>query len=165
MDWNIKHILLRETKNKKQNTGCIFSNQTRKLKSWIWGTKKKDKNSRRVYLRTGARRGRTTSKKRRPQRRTGGFLSRYDFAYAGRYTVNQVGKITPAIIKQATGQIDKNAQDRINQVIRSGGAEVERLLPKIICRAIADVYKTPFRLLGNLGKQQFQKIKKNIKKY
>ena len=71
----------------------------------------------------------------------------------------------PAIIKQATGQIDKNAQDRINQVIRSGGAEVERLLPKIIRRAIEDVYKTPFRLLGNLGKQQFQKIKKNIKKY
>ena len=160
MDWNIKHILLWETENQKQNTTWIFCNRTRKLKSWIWG-----KNSRRVYLRTGARRGRATSKKRRQQRRTGGFLSRYDFAYAGRYTVNQVGKIAPAIIKQATGQIDKNAQDRINQVIRSGGAEVERLLPKIICRAIEDVYKTLFRLLGNLGKQQFQKIKKNIKKY
>ena len=152
-------------KIKNKTLVAFFLIKPENLKVEYEAQKKKDKNSRRVYLRTGVRRGRTTSKKRRPQRRTGGFLSRYDFAYAGRYTVNQVGKITPAIIKQATGQIDKNAQDRINQVIRSGGAEVERLLPKIICRAIEDVYKTPFRLLGNLGKQQFQKIKKNIKKY
>ena len=32
-------------------------------------------------------------------KQTGGFLSRYDFAYAGRDTVNQVGKIAPNIIK------------------------------------------------------------------
>ena len=38
------------------------------------------------------------------RRQTGGFLNMYDFAYAGRGTVNQVGKITPEIIKQATGQ-------------------------------------------------------------
>ena len=41
---------------------------------------------------------------------------------------------------------------------------MEKVLPKIIRGAIEDVYKTPFRLLGNLGKEQFQKIKKkNIK--
>ena len=44
------------------------------------------------------RRGRA---QRRPcqkyQKRTqkGGFLNRYDFAYAGRDTVNQIGKIAP----------------------------------------------------------------------
>ena len=93
---------------------------------------------------------------------TGGFLNWYDFAYAGRDTVNQVTKIAPEIIKQATGQIDRIAQDGINQVIKSGGAEVVRILPKLIRGATEDVYKTPFRLLGNLGKQQFQKFKRKI---
>ena len=49
--------------------------------------------------------------------------------------------------------MDKIAQNRINQVIKSGGAEVERILPKIIRGTMEDVYKTPFRLLGNFGKQ------------
>ena len=39
--------------------------------------------------------------------------------------MHQVGKITPGIIKQATGEIDKIAQKRINKVIRSRGAEIE----------------------------------------
>ena len=47
---------------------------------------------------TGAKTGRNTGKKRRMSRRqTGGFLNRYDFAYAGRDTVNQVGKIAPGL--------------------------------------------------------------------
>ena len=52
--------------------------------------------------------------------------------------------------------------DRIDQVLKSGGAEVEQIAPKIICGAIEEVYKTPFRLLGNLGKKRFQKIKRKI---
>ena len=52
-------------------------------------------------------------------------MNRYDFAYAGGDTVNQVGKIAPEIITQATEETDKVAQNRINQVIRSGGAEIE----------------------------------------
>ena len=67
--------------------------------------KKKGHKGRVAYLRTGKRRGNHTGKKRRRQR--GGFVNRYDFAYAGRDTVNQVGKIAPGIIKQATCQIDK----------------------------------------------------------
>ena len=50
----------------------------------------------------------------------------------------------------------------LNQTISEGGAEIERLLPKLLRRAIADVYKTPFRLLWNFGKQQFNKIKRKI---
>ena len=65
-------------------------------------------------------------------------MSRYDFAFAGRGTVNQVGKIAPGIIKEATGETDKIMQSKINQVIKSGGAEVERVLPKIIRGAIED---------------------------
>ena len=107
--------------------------------------------------------GRTTSKKRKTSlRQTGGFLNRYDFAYAGRDVVNQAGKVAPNLINQATGEINKIAQQRIDQVIRSGGAEIEWVAPKIIKGAIEEVYKTPFRLLGNLGKKQFQKIKRKL---
>ena len=90
---------------------------------------------------------------------TGEFLNRYDFAYAGRDVVNQVGKVAPKMITQAPGEINNIVQERIDQVVRSRGAEIERIAPKIIKDAIEEVYKTPFRLLGDLGKKQFQKIK------
>ena len=72
--------------------------------------------------------GKISGKKRRKQ--TGGFFSRYDFAYAGRDTVNQVGKIAPNIIKNATNNINKIAKKRIDQVIKTGGKEIERIAPK-----------------------------------
>ena len=116
-----------------------------------------------ISPKNGTKSGRSTGKKRRrSQRQTGGFLNRYDFAYAGRDTVNQVGKIAPGIINKATSDINKIAQQRIDQAIRTGGAEIERVAPKIIRGAIEEVYKTPFRLLGNLGKKQFQKIKRKL---
>ena len=116
-----------------------------------------------IYPKTGWSAGKNTSKKRKTSRRqTGGFLNRYDFAYAGRDVVNKAGKVAPKLINQATGEINKIAQQRIDQVIRSGGAEIERVAPKIIKGAIEEVYKTPFRLLGNLGKKQFQKIKRKL---
>ena len=85
-----------------------------------------------------------------------------NFAYGGRDTVNQVGKIAPDIINKPAGEINKIAQQRIDQVVRSGGAEIERVAPKIIKDEIEEVYKTPFRLLGNLGKRQLQKIKRKL---
>ena len=81
-------------------------------------------------------------------------MNRYDFVYAGRDTVNQVGKRAPKIITKATADINKIAKERIDQIVRSGGAEIERVAPKIIKGAIEEVYKTPFRLLGNFGKKQ-----------
>ena len=89
-------------------------------------------------------------------------MSRYDFAYAGRDTVNQAVKVAPEVIKKAANNIDKIMQVRINQVIKSGGTEIEDVLPKISHGAIEDVYKTPFRLLGNFRKQQFNKTEKRI---
>ena len=116
-----------------------------------------------IYPKTGRSVGKNTSKKRKTSRRqTGGFLNRHDFAYAGRDTVNQAGKVAPKPISQATGEINKFSQQRIDQAIHSGGPEIERVAPKIIKGAIEDVYKTPFRLLGNLGKKQFQKIKRKL---
>ena len=113
-----------------------------------------------IFPKNGAKIGKRTGK--RKKRQTGGFLSRYDFAYAGRDVVNQVGKVAPSIINKATSDINKIAQERIDQVIKTGGAEVERIAPKIIRGAIEEVYKTPFELLGNLGKNKFQKIKQKI---
>ena len=92
------------------------------------------------------------------------FLNRYDFAYAGIDTVYQLGKVAPGVIKSVSSEIDKIAQQRINQIIRQAGQEIERILPKILCGAIEDVYQTPFRMLGNFGKQQLQKLKRKILK-
>ena len=102
------------------------------------------------------------SGKRIKKKKTGGFLNRYGFAYAGRDVVNQAGKIAPDIINKATSEINKIAQDRIDQVIKNGGAEIERVAPKIIRSAVEEVYKIPFRLLENFGKKQFQKIKQKM---
>ena len=113
-----------------------------------------------IYPKTGVKNGKNTLKRKRSPLQTGGFLNRYDFAYAGRDVVNQVGKVAPKMITQATGEINNIAQERIDSC--SGGAEIERVAPKIIKGAIEEVYKTPFRLLGNLGKKQFQKIKRKL---
>ena len=107
----------------------------------------------------------TVKKRKMSRHQVGAFLNRYDFAYAGRDVVNQVGKIVPGVIDKATGEIDKIARQRIDQAIKSGGAEIERVAPKIIRGAIEEVYKTPFKFLGNLGKNQFQKIKRKLFKY
>ena len=80
-------------------------------------------------------------------RQTGGFLNRHDFAYGGRDTVNQVGKIAPKIITQATSDINKIAKERIDQIVRSGVAEIERVAPKIIEGTVEEVYKTPLDFL------------------
>ena len=116
-----------------------------------------------IYPKNGAKNGRNTSKKRKISRRqTGRFLNRYDFAYAGRDTVNQVGKIAPGIFNKATSDINKIAEQRIDQAVKTGGAEIKRVAPKVIRGAIEEVYKAPFGLLGNLGEKQFQKIKRKL---
>ena len=112
-----------------------------------------------ISPKNGTKTGKRSGKRKK---QTGGFLNRYDFPYAGRDAVNQAGKIAPEIINKATSDINKIAKDRIDQMIKNGGAEVERIAPKIIRGAIEEVYKTPFRLLGNLGKKQFSKIKNKI---
>ena len=73
-------------------------------------------------------------------------MNRYDFAYAGRDTVNQIATIATV--------------ERINQIISQGGKEVELVLPKILRAAIEDVHQTPFRLPRDFGKQQLNKILK-----
>ena len=52
----------------------------------------------------------TRQKYRRRKQQRGGFLNRYGFSYAGRDTVNQVGKIAPGLIKNASSEINNLAQ-------------------------------------------------------
>ena len=73
-----------------------------------------------ICPKTGEKYGKTTSSKKK-SRQTVGFLNRYDFAYTGRDTVNQVGKIVPKIITKATSDINKIEKERIDQIVRSGG--------------------------------------------
>ena len=65
-------------------------------------------------------------------------------------------------MKTATNGINETAQNRINQIISQGGKEMEPVLPKILWGVIEDVYQMSFRLLGNFGKQQLNKIKRKI---
>ena len=85
-----------------------------------------------IYPKTGRSARKATSRKKRiSSRQTGGFLNRYDFPYAGRDVVNQAGKVAPKLISQATGQINKIAQQRIDQVVRSGWQKLNVLLQKL----------------------------------
>ena len=59
-------------------------------------------------------------------------------------------------------EINNISQQRINQIIRQGGKEAERVLPNMLRGAIQDVYQTPFPLLGKFGKQQLKLKKQNI---
>ena len=68
-----------------------------------------------IFPKTGKKNGRTTSKKRKTSlHQTGEFLNRYDFAYAGRDVVDQTDKVAPKLINQATGEINKIAQQGID---------------------------------------------------
>ena len=52
------------------------------------------------------KRQRRPRQKYRKRTQSGGFLNRYDFAYIGRDTVNQIGKIAPGLIKNASSEIN-----------------------------------------------------------
>ena len=125
-------------------------------------TSVRNKNLKRLqkYLNKKQRRG------RRKQR--GEFLNWYDFAYAGRDTANQAVKgldtLAPKVIGQATKEIEKIAEARIRQVINDGRQQIQKTAPQIIWGAIEDLYKTPFRLLGNLGKKKFSQLKRKLSK-
>ena len=98
----------------------------------------------------------------RKKKQTGGFLNWYDFAYAGRDTVNQTTKVAPGVIKNSSSEINNTATERINQSIADRGKGVERVLPKILRGATEDIYQTQFMLLRNFGKYQLNKLKRKI---
>lgn len=59
----------------------------------------------------------TQNNKKNQKKRTqpDSFLNRYEFAYAGREKVNQLGKVTPSVKKIASSEINSITGQRINQ--------------------------------------------------
>ena len=90
MDWNFKQIFLRK------HFHLDFSGWKGAVNNTLSNMRQKSNS--------------TTKEKYRKQQQRGGFLSKYDFAYAGRNTVNQVGKTVPGIIKNADSEINNFAQ-------------------------------------------------------
>ena len=78
--------------------------------------------------------------------------------------VNHADEVGPGIIKVTTDNKNKIAELIINQLIPQGGKEIDSIFPKVLRGAIEDVYQTPFRLLGNFVKNQFNKLKQKILK-
>ena len=93
----------------------------------------------------------------RRKKQKGGFLNRYEFAYAGRDTINQafknIDKSAPPLTNNLSAELNKILEQRTNQIITQGGAELRQIGPKLLRGAIEDAYKTPFRLLGDFGKK------------
>ena len=69
-------------------------------------------------------------------RQHGGFFNRYDFAYAGRDTVNQsmkdIDSLAPKLTNQTSKEVVKVAEAKIRQVINYGGQQIQTIAPQII---------------------------------
>ena len=107
------------------------------------------------------------------RKQRGGFLNRYDFAYAGRDTVNQaakhiktiapdllnqamnrVDKLAPSLVRTASQELDAIAARRIDELVQKTG----NLAPGLIKGAIEELYKTPFRLFGRFGQKNINNL-------
>lgn len=56
------------------------------------------------------------------------------------------------------------AQQQINKITSQDDKEIELVLPKVLRGSMEDEYQTPFRLLGNFGKEQLNKLTSKILK-
>ena len=80
----------------------------------------------------------------RRRRQRDGFLNRYDFAYAGRDTVNEAAKylnsLAPQLVNQlmdrATTGLDKITAKRVEQLSRETGQTLKKIAPGLIRGAI-----------------------------
>ena len=77
-----------------------------------------------------SRKTKTSRSRHRSRRQRGGWLSRYDFAYAGRDSVNQaayhVNKVTPKLIDKAFDRARNLAPNLINRTSREQNAIAAR---------------------------------------
>ena len=89
------------------------------------------------------------------KKRRGSFLSRYNFAQAGRDTINTglntIKRIDPSLIENA-----KKNQQGIAQILGQSGKELGRVSPVILKKAIERklLHKTPFRLLEKFSRKK-----------
>ena len=63
---------------------------------------------------------------------------------------------------RATTGLDKVIAKRVEQLSRETGQTLKKIAPRLIRGAIEELYKTPFCLLGNLGRKKYKELKKNV---
>ena len=98
------------TSTLKGNKICQIFQGTHRL--WIEVLKKSFEDTLKITRKQSRRKRYTTNQ--RHKRQYGGFLNRYGFVYAGRYTVNQAAEFTPNVIKAAKNDLNRISQQRIN---------------------------------------------------
>ena len=99
---------------------------------------------------------------RHGRRRQSGFLNRYDFAYAGRNTVNQAAKHLDTLAPKLVNQLMSKATIGLDNITDKRVEQIKQIAPGLIRGAIEELYKTPFRLLGILGRKKYKALKKKL---
>ena len=96
------------------------------------------------------------------KRQRGGFLNRYDFAYAGRDTVNQATKNLDKLAPKLLDQLMNRATTGLDNISAKRIKQIKQIAPGLIKGAVEELYKTPFRLLGNMGKKKYKLLQKKV---
>ena len=96
------------------------------------------------------------------KRQRGGFLNRYNFAYTGRDTVNQATKNLDKLAPKLIDQIMNKATTGLDNISAKCIDQLKQIAPDLIKGAVEELYKTPFRLLGNMGKKKYKVLKKLV---
>ena len=65
-------------------------------------------------------------------------------------------------MNEATNGLDKVTARRVEQLSRETGETLKKIAPQLIRNAIEELYKTPFCLLGKLGRQKYKELKRNV---
>ena len=92
----------------------------------------------------------------------GGFLNRYDFAYAGRDTVNQATKNLDQLAPKLLDQLMNRTTTGLDNISAKRIEQIKQIAPGLIKGAVEELYKTPFRLLGNMGKKKCKLLHKKV---
>ena len=96
------------------------------------------------------------------KRQRGGFLNRYDFAYAGRDTVNQATKNLDKLAPKLIDQLMTKATTGLDNISAKRAEQIKQIAPGLIKGAVEELYKTPFHLLGNMGRKKYKLLQKKV---
>ena len=82
------------------------------------------------------------------------------FAYAGRNTVNQAAKHLDTLAPKLVNQLMSKATTGLDNITAKRVEQNKQIAPGLIRGAVEELCKTPFRLLGNLGRKKYKALKK-----
>ena len=96
------------------------------------------------------------------KRQRGGFLNWYDFAYAGRDIINQASKHLDKLAPKLVDQLMNKATTGLDKISSKRVKQIKQIAPGLIKGAVEELYKTPFRLLRNIGRKKHKTLKKKV---